>query len=429
MTRRLQIAVAAAALAAAVAGGLHAQQQPAAVKAFTGVRLIDGTNRPPIANATIVVRGGRIVAADASPAVTVPAGAERVVLTGKTVVPGFIDTHVHLGDANVDRGLQTYAAYGVTTVFMQGGEGAKVFAARDSQNTLLSLNRARVFTAGPALAPTSPENARDLVAKNDAMKVDLIKIRVDDEAGGFAAAPALAAGGKMPPEVYRAVIDEAHKRGLMAVVHIFYLKDAEGVLQAGADFLMHNVRDKDVSPALITLLKSRRVCVGPGLVREVLNFVYESTPDFFSDPFFFAHADMAVVAQMKDPKQQEAMRTSAGARVAKASLPLSTRNLKKLVDGGVTIAVATDTGGGSRFPGYSAHMEFDLMAKAGMTPRQILMAGTSDAARCLKIDKELGTLEPGKFADFVVLDADPLVSIGNTRKISEVYISGNKVPR
>lgn len=429
MTRRLQISVSAIAFAAAVVGGLHAQQPPAAVKAFTGVRLIDGTDRPPIANATIVVREGRIVAAGASSAVTVPAGAERVVLTGKTVVPGFIDTHSHLGDANVERGLQTNAAYGVTTVFLQGGEGAKVFAARASQGTLLSLNRSRLFTVGPVLAPTSPENARELVAKTQAMKVDAIKIRVDDEAGGFAGAPALAAGGKMRPEVYRAVIDEAHKRGLLASVHIFYLKDAEGVLQAGADFLTHNVRDTDVSPAVINLLKSRGVCVCPAMVREVVNFVYESTPDFFSDPFFLAHADMAVVAQMKDPKQQEAMRASAGARVAKASLPMSTRNLKKLVDGGVTIAVGTDAGGGSRFPGYSEHMEFDLMAKAGMTPRQILMAATSNAARCLRLDKEVGTLEPGKFADFVVLDADPLADIANTRKISDVYISGNKVPR
>src|SRR5262245_52134248 len=190
-------------------------QTPAAVKAFTGARLIDGTDRAPIPDATILVRGGRIVAAGPSSSVQVPAGAERVALTGKTVIPGLINAHGHVNAP--DRDLRTYAAYGVTTVFSLGGESAPHFAARDSQNTP-ALNRARIFVAGPVLDPKSAALAREDVGKNQAMKVDVIKIRVDDNLGTTQ---------KMAPEIYKAVIDESHKRGLRVASHLFYLQDAK----------------------------------------------------------------------------------------------------------------------------------------------------------------------------------------------------------
>ena len=392
-------------------------QVPAPVRAFTGARLIDGTDRAPIASATIVVRDGRVVAAGPASSVAVPADAERVALAGKTVIPGLINAHGHV---NVpDRDLKTYAAYGVTTVFSLGGEEAPHFAARDSQSTP-ALTRTRIFVAGPVLAPNTPAEAREQVAATQAMKVDLIKIRVDDTLGTTP---------KMPPEVYRAVIDEAHKRGLRVAVHIFYLADAKGVLDAGADFIAHSVRDAAISPEVIGLLKSRGICLCPTLMREVSTFVYESTPDFFADPLFLAHADMQLVNQLKEPAQQEAMRRSASAQRYKTALDVASRNLKTLSDRGVTIAMGTDTGPPGRFQGYFELKELELMAKAGLTPRQVLMAATRDAARCWKVDKDLGTLEAGKWADFVVLDADPLADIANTKKISAVYIAGNKVPR
>lgn len=392
-------------------------QQASTVKAFTGLRLIDGTDRAPIENATIVVRDGRIVAAGPASSVAVPAGAERIALAGRTLIPGLINAHGHVN--NPDRDLKTYAAYGVTTVVSLGGEDAPHLAARDSQATA-SLNRARIFAAGPVLAPKTPEEGRELVAKNQAMKVDMIKIRVDDNLG---------ATQKMAPEIYRAVIDEAHKRGLRVAVHLFYLSDAKALLDAGADFIAHSVRDADISTDVIAALKSRGICVCPTLMREVSTFVYESTPPFFSDPFFLAHADPQQVARLKEPAQQEAMRKSTSAQRYKAALEVASRNVKKLADNGVTIAMGTDTGPASRFQGYFELMELELMAKAGLTPRQILMAATRDAARCWRVDKDLGTLEAGRWADFVVLDADPLADITNTRKISDVYIAGNRVAR
>jgi imidazolonepropionase-like amidohydrolase len=384
-------------------------------RAFTGLRLIDGTDAAPVANATIVVQNGRVVAAGPADRVTIPANAERIALTRKTVVPGLINAHGHVN--NNDRDLRVYAAYGVTTVFSLGGESDSVMAAR---HAVMPTDRARVFGAGPVLAPRSPEEARQQVAQNAAMKVDLIKIRVDDNLG---------TATKMPPEVYRAVIDEAHKRNLRVAVHLFYLSDAKAVLDAGADFIAHSVRDTAVTPDFINALKARNICVCPTLMREVSTFVYESVPPFFADPFFTKYADPAQVATLREPARQAEMRTSPSAQRYKAGLEVASRNLKSLSDAGVTIAMGTDSGPAGRFQGYFELMELEMMVKAGLTPKQSLLAATRDAARCMKVEQDLGTLQPGRWADMVVLNADPLADIRNIRQISDVYIAGNRVNR
>jgi imidazolonepropionase-like amidohydrolase len=425
---RFALLLAAAVVLAAVA--LTPAQAPGGLKAFTGARVIDGTDRAPVDNATIVVRDGRIVAAGPAARVTVPEGAQRVALTGKTVIPGLVNAHGHVGNTvgleqnrysadNVLRDLKTYAAYGVTAVFSLGDDQEPGFKIRDAQNTP-SLDRARLFVSGPVLAPKSPEEARRLVGDVAAMKADIIKIRVDDTLG---------TATKMPPEVYQAVIDESHKKGMRTAVHLFYLEDAKGVLDAGADFIAHSIRDKDVDDAVIAMLKRRNVCVCPTLMREVSTFVYESTPAWFSDPLFLKRADAQTLEQLKEPARQEQMRNNRSAQRYKVALDQASRNVKKLSDAGVTIAMGTDSGPPARFQGYFELMELELMAKAGLTPKQVLAAATRDAARCQKVDRDLGTLEPNKWADFVVLDADPLADISNTRKISDVYVAGNRVAR
>jgi imidazolonepropionase-like amidohydrolase len=420
------------ALSVAAAFGLLVRlpAQTAGAKAFTGARVIDGTSGAPIENATIVVRDGRIAALGPAARVAIPVEAARTVLAGKTVIPGLINSHGHVGDTvgltadrysadNVIRDLRTYAAYGVTSVVSLGGDRQPGFAARDSQRTA-ALDRARLWVAGPVLEPTSPADARKLVAEDAAMKVDLVKIRVDDTLGTVK---------KMPSEIYRAVIDEAHKRGLRVAVHVFYLADAKAVLDAGADFIAHSVRDANVDDAMIAVMKKRNVCLSPTLMREVSTFVYESTPPFFSDPLFLKHADAAAVAALREPARQAEMRASPAAQRYKVALDVASRNLKKLSDAGITIAMGTDTGPPARFQGYFELMELELMAKAGLTPRQVLASATRDAARCLKIDTEVGTLERGKWADFVALDADPLADISNVKKIDSVWIAGNRVAR
>ena len=411
MIRSVVCAVCTSLIAATSAAG-----QAALVRAFTGLTLIDGTDRPPVANATIVVQDGRIVRVGPSASVAVPAGAERISLAGKTVIPGLINAHGHVNNA---RDLLTYAAYGVTTVFSLGGEPQDVFVARELQTTP-QLQRARVYVAGPVLTPNTPDEARALVDSVARQKVDIVKIRVDDNLGTTQ---------KMSPDAYRAVIDQAHKQRLRVASHLFYLADAKALLTAGTDFIAHSVRDAEVDQDFLNALKARRICYCPTLMREVSTFVYETTPTWFSDPLFLKYANAEWVKTMVEPERQQAMRNSASAQRYKVALDVASKNLKKISDAGLPIAMGTDTGPTGRFQGYFELMELELMVKAGLTPRQALAAATREAARCMKLDDQLGTLEQGKWADFVVLDADPLANISNVRRISAVYVAGNPVPR
>jgi imidazolonepropionase-like amidohydrolase len=160
----------------------------------------------------------------------------------------------------------------------------------------------------------------------------------------------------------------------------------------------------------------------------VSTFVYESEPAFFADPFFLRDADPAVLAELRDPKRQAAMRTSPSAQEYKKALEVASRNLKRLTDAGVRIAMGTDTGPPARFQGYFEHMELELMAKAGLTPRQVLQSATRDAAQCMKAVDGAGTIRPGGWADLVVLGRNPLDDVRNTRTIESVWIAGNRVP-
>jgi len=154
-----------------------------------------------------------------------------------------------------------------------------------------------------------------------------------------------------------------------------------------------------------------------------------TTPGWLSDPLFQKRADAETIRKLKEPARQEQMKNSKSAQRYKVALDQASRNLKKLTDAGVTIAMGTDTGPPARFQGYFELMELEMMAKAGLTPKQVLLSATRDAARCQKLDRDLGTLEPNKWADFVVLDADPLVSVSNARQIADVYVAGNRVER
>lgn len=396
---------------------LNARQSSATTKLFSGFTLIDGTGRPPVPNAAMLVRDGRIVAVGPASSVTAPPDAERRTLdAGTFVMPGLINAHGHV---NTPDDLKTYAAYGVTTVYSLGGEPQPVFAARAAQDSPV-LKRSRVFVAGPVLNPASPAEAAARVGDVATMHADMVKIRVDDNLGTVM---------KMSPDVSRAVIQEAHKRGLRVATHLFYLADAKFLLASGSDLLAHSIRDADVDAEVIAALKSRDVCVTPTLMREVSMFVYESTPEWFSDPLFLSHANMVWVDERKAPARQAAMKASPAAQRYKLALVQASANLKKLSDAGVRIAMGTDTGPDGRFQGYFELMELELMAKAGLTPQQVLAAATRDAARCMRIDRELGTLEAGKYADFIALEANPLDNVSNVRRINSVWISGNKVDR
>lgn len=396
--------------------------------AFTGARLIIGSDDTVIESGTLLVRDGRIEAA--GDAVEVPADAREVDVSGKTIIPGLINAHGHINDVrglesdpsfyteeHVEHQLGLYARYGVTTVFSLGGGGPAGVSVRDRQGP--DLDRARLYLAGPVITADSPEQAMERVNAAADMGVDLIKIRVDDNLG---------ASQKMPSDIYAAAIDTAHERGLRLAAHLYYLGDAKRLVEAGADLIAHSVRDEAVDDQLVALLKENDVCYCPTLMREVSTFVYESRPEWFDDPFFLKAADPAVIEELASPAYQERVQNSRTASIYKAALERAKTNLDALADAGVGIAMGTDTGPAGRFQGYFEHGELELMVEAGLTPLRTIVASTGEAARCMRVDDELGTLEAGKWADFVVLNANPLDDIRHTRDIESVWIAGNPVP-
>jgi imidazolonepropionase-like amidohydrolase len=406
-----------------------AAQAPAAgggVTALTGVRIIDGTGRAPIEQGTVVMANGRIVAAGAAASVQIPAGATRIDFAGKTVMPGMINAHGHVQNQtkampardDLTRRLRMYANYGVTTVVSLGQtsqeETTEVMRLRDEQEGI-ALDRARVYTSGPSIRnQKTPEEARQTVNRYADMKVDRIKTHV---------------GNNMSAEAYGALVDQAHQRGLRAHAHIFFLKEAEMMVGHGVDVIAHSVRDQDVPASFIAEMKRRNVAYIPTLTRDLSLIVYDQTPAFFKDPFFLR--GISVYGEQVDmivkPEFQEAIRKDPQTGVIRKALAQGTRNLKLLADGGVTIAMGTDSGTDEgRWQGYFEQVELEMMAKAGMTPMQVIVAATGDAAKTAKLD-HVGTIAAGKAADLVVLDANPLQDILNTRKINSVWIGGRRL--
>ncbi len=404
-------------------------QPESLVTAYTGATLLDGTGAPPITNAVMVIEDGRISAVGPANAVEIPSGATEVSLSGHYIMPGLVNAHAHVGDtrglesghyseANVLDQLGLFARYGITTVVSLGDDQEAGIRVRDAQ-AVPTLDRARLFVAGTVVTGDTPEEAIAIVETNAEMGVDFIKFRVDDNLGTVE---------KMRPDVYRPVIAMAHELSLPVATHVYYLDDTKELLRAGIDFVAHSVRDRPVDDELITLLQESDVCYCATLMREVSTFVYESDPDFFEDPFFLTEVDPAVIAALRDPDRQESVRLSRAAQTYKVGLEQAKQNLAALSSAGIRIAMGTDAGPPGRFQGYFEHLELELMAESGMSNAAIIEAATGEAAACMGLG-DVGTLEIGNWADFIVLTDDPLVDITNTRAIQDVYIAGNRVGR
>jgi imidazolonepropionase-like amidohydrolase len=414
------------ALVALVAAACSADASGPRTVAFTGATVWDGTGAPPIADATLLVRDGRITSIEANG--PVPEGADEIDLSGRYVVPGLIDTHSHLNGlwadpgvtdeaAQLEASLLLFARYGVTTINSLGGAPPAAGALRDATPDK-APGRARFTFAGAVVTGPTPEEAAQQVAANADRGVDWIKIRVDDNLGTV---------DKMPWPAVEATIEAAHERGLRVASHLFYLEDAERLLELGTDLVAHSVRDATIPSALSERLAAENVCYVPTLTREVVSFVYAQRPEWFDDPFFQRWANPGVVAAVTDPEFQAARRAaSATADRYREALVQAQENVATLHEAGAPIAFGTDSGPGGRFPGYLQHLELELMVEAGLTPEAALTTATSQAAACLG-DADVGVLEPGRLADFLVLAADPLADITNTKSLEAVYLGGARI--
>jgi len=417
---RINVAAIAAIVTVGFLAGCATPASERSVTAFEGARLIVGDGRV-IEKATLVVDGAKIVQAGAAADVRVPAGATRVSLAGKTVMPMIIDTHVHLSRSSTTapsveemqrvrdaliRDLRLRAYYGVSAVLSMGTDNYELLDIRGQAIP----GAARFLSAGRGITMPEPgrislphwitteAEGRKVVQELAAHKVDMVKIWVDSRDGKYK---------KLTPEIYGAIIDEAHKWGLRVSAHIFNLEDGKGLMRAGVDALAHGVRDKDIDDETVAMFKQRpNLVLTPNLpdrgVKVDLGWLKAGLP-------------AAEVAKLESVNYDRP--------TAQFFYGIQARNLAKLNAAGVRITLGTD---GNR--PWGPHDEMLDMVMAGMTPMQVIVAATRNSAEFLRL-ADTGTLAAGKSADFIVLDANPLDDIANTRRISAVILRGATVDR
>lgn len=410
-----------------------------------GFTLIDGTDRGPVPRMAMTIEAGRIAWLGPADQLTVPDSANTVDLSGKYVLPGLIDLHVHIGNTHehelsqnaawysrrsVYRSLSAYAAYGVTSVLVMGTDADLIFDIR-AEPTEQRPPMAKIFTAGQGIVfkggyggiagvnrPVATiEEARQEVDAQAAKGVDVIKLWLDDELGIMP---------KMPPEISKAVIDAAHRHRLRVLGHIFYLEDAKRLANQGIDGFVHLVRDVPVDAELTRLMRERSIWQMGTLSREAALVAHGTQAAYLTDPFFTRSVAADLVAQLADPERQKKIADAPHYQDYKKFLANALSNYKRLADAGVEYVLGTDSGPPGRFAGYAAHWELELMVQAGFTPQQALMAATSRAAAFLG-KSDLGSVAAGAQADLVVLDGNPLEDIRNTRKLHSIYIGGRPV--
>ena len=455
MTRRLLRTV-----LAAVAGVLAAVPRPALADglAIVGATVVDGTAAP-IPDAVVLIRGDRIQAVGARAQVALPKGITIVDGRGKWVAPGLVDAHVHffqsgsaytrpdvvdlrklrpyereiaLLKAALPRTFARYLLCGVTSVVDVGGPFWN-FEVRDSAaRTALAP---RVAVAGPLVSTvarpeldigdppivktSTPEEARALVRRELARKPDLMKVWFVVRSLGNESLDDLAAGKAL----VAATVDEARKGGVRTAVHATEQETARAAVEAGAAVLVHSVFDKPVDDAFVDLLKRRGVVYIPTLfVRTGYTLVL--TGSFTPTPAERRWADPDVLATFDEVKSRPELASRPRRTPDPESERVPLQNLKRLSDAGVTIAAGTDAGNIGTLHGPSIFRELRLMVDAGLTPREVLASATAGGARVMGREKDLGAVAPGKLADLLILDRDPLADVANLEAIHRVVKGG-----
>ena len=420
-------------------------QSPEAIM-LKNVTLIDGSGRPAQKNMNVLLKEGKIVSISKDAA---KSNARVIDMSGKTIMPLLINVHGHLGMSKgtttgpenfsreqIAKELERYQSYGVGTVVSMGMDKELIFSIRDDSRSG-KLPGAVVYTAGYGFRsplgsrpqetgmekiyrPTTPDEAIANVKELAALKPDMIKMWVDDQGGTVE---------KIKPEVYKAIISEAHKYGIRVAAHLFYLEDAHALLDAGVDIFAHSVRDKEVDDALIAKMKSKGIVYIPTLTRDAYEFFYGTTQPWINDPFFKASLEPGVYEMITSSEYKNRIVNNPRYQKNKDAYNMALKNLKKLHDSGVLVAMGTDSGAQPvRAQGFSEHLELQLMVEAGLTPLQAITVATRNASNALRL-KDQGVLSPGMRADFIVLNSNPENDIKATQSIQAVWKNGVEVSR
>ena len=418
------------------------------VVVLKGARLIDGTGSPAVENSVVVIKAGKIAAAGPAASVKAPKGAKVVDVTGKTIMPGLISAHSHLGvmlkgvqreDAytreNVMASLNQYEQYGVTSMMSLGVNRDLIYEIRAEQRAG-KLGGASVFSADRGngvpnalppfkLAPDQmyrPANAAEArkdVDEAAARHADFLKLWLDD---GFGAFP------KMKPEVYKAVIDEGHKKKIKVAAHVFYLNDAKALVASNVDVLAHSIRDLPVDQELISAMKAKGTWYIATLTVDQSFFLFADYSGWRKNQFLTAALSPEVRAMFEAPNYKAGVEANPVVPKCRAAMAQAMKNLKALNDAGVKIGFGTDSGAAppSRIPGYAEHNELELMVSSGLTPMRSITIATGETAKLIGI-KDRGTLQKGKRADLIVLAANPLDNISNTQTLVTIYHDGREI--
>jgi imidazolonepropionase-like amidohydrolase len=381
---------------------------PAGVTAIVGATIFDGTGKAPYAG-TVTISGDRILAVGAS--VKPPRGAKIVDARGKALLPGFFDVHTHWTPAGVPATTpqiaNAYVQLGVTTVNDFNDQPESFAPRRDWLSQLVSphvLFAARISTPGghgadwadeaTTIQITTPEGGRAAIRSLIPYKPDLIKVFNDGWRYGT-----MPNNNSVNENALAAVAEEAHKQNWPVLTHTVTVERGMEAARAGVDSLAHGLQDRKLTADEVAAIKRSGMAMAPTLA------VYEPV------------------------KPGQPARAADDPRLAfsRARFATAFYNVKVLHDAGVPIALGTDAGMPGTMHGRSTLHEMELLVQAGLTPSDALLSGTSVSAHLMRVDKDRGTIAPGKRADVVLVDGAPWRQIGDVTKTWQVYIDGRLV--